>query len=198
MHVQDRVPSILTVDDEELLERIKADDGDAYRVLVQRYLDYAYALALRITRNSASAEDVAQDAMITLWTHRHTWENGRAKFSTWLYRVVVNRCADLRRRAVNHCLDDVPEPMDDQPDAAATIHQREVSALVEEALGTLPDQQRIALTLSYFEHLSNADVAEIMGTTVTAVESLLKRGRIGLRERLQRSKADLTTSLEGV
>lgn len=186
-----KAASLTEADDDLLLERMKADDADAYRMLVERHLDRAYALALRMLRNVADAEDVAQDCLVKAWTHRHTWQAGRAKFSTWLYRVVVNRCIDLARAPVNACIDDVAEPVDDRRDAVDNIHRGQVFGRLEQAIGLLPDQQRAALTLAYFDDLGNGEIAAILGTTVSAVESLLKRGRQTLRERLRRSERDV-------
>lgn len=178
-------------DDEELLLRIREDsDAEAYRLLIQRHADRAYAIALRVLGNRADAEDVAQECLVKVWTHRAGWQAGRAKFSTWLYRVVVNRCIDLRRRPAGECLDDVPEPASDDPDSVSRIHRAEVYGRLEREIGTLPEQQRVALTLSYFDDLDNAGIAEVMGNTVSAVESLLKRARQALRERLRRSERD--------
>lgn len=186
------IPSLLReADDDILLERMKMDDAEAYRILVERHVDRAYAVALRILRNVADAEDVAQEALVKAWTHRQSWQPGKAKFSTWLYRVVFNRCIDLRRRPSNSCIDDVAEPQDDQPDSVSTIHRRQVYDRLGEAMATMPEQQRAALTLAYFDDMGNSEIAEILGTTVQAVESLLKRGRQGLRERMRRSENDV-------
>jgi RNA polymerase sigma-70 factor (ECF subfamily) len=179
-----------TLDDEALLARMKEDDGAAYRVLVERHVDRAYALALRMLRNVADAEDVAQDSMVKAWTHRHSWEPGRARFSTWLYRVVVNRCIDLRRRPEAANIDDVPEPAADTQDTVDVLHRREIYGRLEQAIGTLPAQQRAAVTLAYFEDLGNGEIARILDTTVSAVESLLKRGRQGLRHALRGSEGE--------
>lgn len=179
------------LDDDALLERMKADDSEAYRILVERHVDRAYALALRTLRNPADAEDVAQEALVKAWTHRHSWQPGKAKFSTWLYRVVFNRCIDLKRMPSNACLDDVAEPEDDCPDSVDSIQRRQVYGRLEDAMATMPDQQRAALTLAYFDEMGNSEIAAVLGTTVQAVESLLKRGRQGLRERLRRSERDI-------
>jgi RNA polymerase sigma factor, sigma-70 family len=191
LHSRPAPASSLQVDDDTLLERMKADDAEAYRLLVERHVDRAYALALRTLRNPADAEDVAQEALVKAWTHRHSWQPGKAKFSTWLYRVVFNRCIDLRRRPSNACIDEVAEPHDERPDSVDGIHRRQVYDRLGEAMAVLPDQQRAALTLSYFDELGNAEIADILGTTVQAVESLLKRGRQGLRDRLRRSERDI-------
>lgn len=191
LHQRPSPAFLLEADDDFLLERMKADDADAYRVLVERHVDRAYAVALRMLRNVADAEDVAQDALVKAWTHRHGWQAGKAKFSTWLYRVVFNRCIDLSRRPANSCIDDVAEPLDDQPDSVDSIHRRQVYDRLGEAMATMPAQQRAALTLAYFDDMGNGEIADILGTTVQAVESLLKRGRQGLRERLRRSEHDV-------
>jgi len=182
--------------DDDLLERMQSDDSEAYRTLVARHMDRAYGLALRILKSPADAEDVTQDAFVKAWLHRHSWQAGRAKFSTWLYRVIVNRCIDLRRLPRNEWLDDVPEPADDAEDNVSLIHRRQVYGQLEKALARLPAQQRAAVALSYYDDLGNAEIAEVLETTVSAVESLLKRGRQRLRELLKRSENDILNALD--
>lgn len=177
--------------DDALLERMRLDDVDAYRTLVERHIDHAYAVAMRILKNPADAEDVTQDAFVKAWINRHRWDAGRAKFSTWLYRVIVNRCIDKQRLLKTEWLDDVEEPAADITDAVTLIHRQRVYDRLEDALHRLPTQQRVALVLSYYEDMSNMEVADVMGTTVGAVESLLKRGRKRLRELLRRSEGDI-------
>lgn len=182
-------------DDDDLLHRIVDNDEAAFRMLVERHVDRAFALALRILDNRADADDVVQDSLLKVWTHRHRWEFGRAKFSTWLYRVVTNRCIDLRRRPRNEDVESVGEVVDDQPDAVTAMHRSEVSELLDAAMNRLPDQQRIAIILSYHESMSNAEIADVMDTTVSAVESLLKRARQQLRKLLRRSEPDIRQAL---
>ena len=182
-----RVPD----EDDALLDRLAANDEVAFRTLVERHIDRAYAIALRIVGNAADAEDVVQDTMLKVWTHRGRWQQGRAKFSTWLYRVVSNRCIDLRRKPRTENVDAVPEVADTQPDASSVIERNEVGNLLEVAMQRLPEQQRVAVILSYHENMSNGEIADVMDTTVAAVESLLKRGRQQLRELLRRHERDL-------
>ncbi|ABD05470.1 sigma-24 (FecI-like) [Rhodopseudomonas palustris HaA2] len=177
--------------DEELLDRLAANDEAAFRLLVERHIDRAFGIALRLLGSRADAEDVVQDTMLKVWTHRGRWEHGRAKFSTWLYRVVTNRCIDLHRRPRTDNVDAVPEPADAKPDACSTMQRNEITQLLETAIQKLPEQQRVAVILSYHENMSNGDIAEVMSTTVAAVESLLKRGRQQLREILRRHEPDL-------
>jgi RNA polymerase sigma-70 factor (ECF subfamily) len=181
-------------DDDILLDRIARHDERAFRQLVERHVDRAYGLALRILRNAADAEDVVQDTLVKVWSNRGTWQTGKARFSTWLYRVVTNRCIDLCRRPRTSDIDDAPEMADDATDALSTIHTGEVNLLLERAMARLPGQQRIALILSYNDDLSNGEIAEIMETTVSAVESLLKRGRQQLRQILMADESAIRDS----
>ena len=98
---------------------------------------------------------------------------------------------DLRRKPRTENVDAVPEVADKQPDASSVIERNEVTDLLESAMQRLPEQQRIAVILSYHENMSNGDIAEVMDTTVSAVESLLKRGRQQLRELLRRHEGDI-------
>jgi RNA polymerase sigma-70 factor (ECF subfamily) len=132
--------------------------------------------------------------MLKVWTHRGKWQHGRAKFSTWLYRVITNRCIDLRRIPRTDNVDAMPEPADARPDVVSTMQRDEVSQLLEQAMQKLPEHQRVAVILSYHENMSNGDIAEVMDTTVAAVESLLKRGRQQLRALLRRHEPDIRHS----
>lgn len=181
--------------DEALLERLAADDEAAFRLLVERHIDRAFGIALRLLGSRADAEDVVQDTMLKVWTHRGRWEQGRAKFSTWLYRVVTNRCIDLHRRPRTDNVDAVPEPADAKPDAVSNMQREEVTRMLEAAMQRLPEQQRVAVILSYHENMSNGEIADVMNTTVAAVESLLKRGRQQLREILRRHQPDILHAL---
>lgn len=184
------------LENDYLLERMREGDAGAYRMLVERHIDRAYGLALRILNNPADADDVVQDAFVNAWVHRANWQSGRAKFSTWLYRVIVNRCIDHKRSPKGSCIDDVPEPMDHADDALTTIHRRQVYDRLSVAIERLPEQQKTAILLSYHEELSNAEIADIMITTVSSVESLLKRGRQRLREILKRAEGDVRGSFD--
>lgn len=181
-------------EDGELLDRLATGDEVAFRMLVERHIDRAYAIALRIVGNAADAEDVVQDTMLKVWSHRGRWQHGRAKFSTWLYRVISNRCIDLRRKPRNENVEAVPEVADAQLGAVEIIERNELNDMLELAMQRLPEQQRIAVILSYHENMSNGEIAQVMDTTVAAVESLLKRGRQQLRQLLRKHERDIRTA----
>lgn len=180
--------------DDDLLLLISKDRDDAFQELVERHVDRGYAVAYRILQNGPDAEDVVQDAFLQVWSRRKVWETGRAKFSTWLFRVVSNRCIDLLRKPRTETVDVLPELEDESNDQSQEMEKQEAVKLLEQAMMELPDQQRVAVVFSYNENMSNGEIAEIMETTVAAVESLLKRGRQKLRQLLAKQSAEIITA----
>ena len=168
--------------DEALMARIARGDERAFRVLAGRHLPVMLGLARRILGNAADAEDVAQEAMLRVWTHAPRWQP-LAVFRTWLTRVVVNLCLDRKRRAAWVALDEAGDIVDPALDAGEAAED-ERDRLVEDAIGQLPARQRTAIVLTYGDGMSNAEVAEVIGTTVSAVETLLVRGKQNLRRAL--------------
>jgi RNA polymerase sigma-70 factor, ECF subfamily len=173
--------------DEALMAQIRSGSQTAYRRLVHRHLKRTFGLARRLCGNEAEAEDIVQDAFLQVWQRRSQWTDEGARFTTWLYRVVVNRCIDHKRRPISQELDAVAEPPDASPDAVSTIHRQQIAARLSDAQSKLTPQQRAAITLFYYENLTNADIAIVMQISVGAVESLLKRARQQLRLLLRAS-----------
>ncbi len=159
-----------------LLAQYAAGDRLAARSLTARLLPVVLGYATRLLGGDrAEAEDVAQEAMLRLWRIAPDWRPGEARVSTWLYRVVTNLCTDRlragRRRAVAMG-DDLPDAVDDTPDAAAQMLALARVTALDLALAALPDRQREAVVLRHIEGLSNPEIAEILGVGVEAVESL--------------------------
>ncbi len=174
--------------DDELMRRIGNGDRQAFTSLVKRHLPRAIGTARRLLGSQFDAEEVAQEAFTRVWTHAADWQpsaRGGAQFTTWLYRIVVNLCIDRRRRPGFESIDAIPEPIDSTPDATSNLQDEQVAAQVNAALAELPERQRAALTLCFYEGLSNGEAADILSLSVGAVESLLVRARRTLRERLQ-------------
>lgn len=179
-----------SLSDENLMERVQRDDEDAYRSLVERHVQRMHRIALRILNNETQAEDAVQDAFLQVWVKRAKWRNEGARFSTWLYRVVFNRCLDIKRRRREVALKDDYDHPDDCADAVSVIHEGEIAARLRSAMSMLPEQQYMALMLYYHESYNAREVSEILAIKTNAVESLLKRGRRNLREHLKRMKVD--------
>ncbi len=172
------------IDDDTLIARFARGDQSAARALTFRLTPGVMALSRRMLRNEAEAEDVTQEAMLRLWKMAPDWEPGRAKLSTWLYRVASNLCTDrLRKKKTTH-IDEIPEPVDETPSVTAQMTAKERATALNAGMATLPDRQREALHLRHFDGYSNIEIAKIMDTTVEAIESLLGRAKRGLADKL--------------
>ena len=169
--------------DEALMARVARGDEQAFRQLARRHLPPMAGLARRILGNAAEAEDVAQEAMLRVWTHAPRWQP-LAAFRTWLTRVVVNLCLDRKRRAQWVDLEAAGEIVDPAPGAGERAESDERERFLAAAIAKLPERQRTAIVLTYNKGLSNAEVAEALDTSVSAVETLLVRGKQNLRRAL--------------
>lgn len=172
--------------DDALMARAAAGDAYAFRLLVERYQDRPYRLAWRMLGDQAEAEDVAQEAFLRLWAKASTWESVRGGVPGWLVRVATNLCLDKLRRRRFTSDEEVPEVEDDAllADAQTIIAERASSAAA--AVASLPDRQRAAIILTYYEELPNAEAASELDMNVKAFESLLLRARTALRGSLGR------------
>ena len=169
--------------DEALMARVARGDEAAYRLLSRRHVPAMLGLARRILGNAADAEDVAQEAMLRVWTHAPRWQP-LAQFRTWLTRIVVNLCLDRKRRATWVAIEAAGEIVDPAPGATEQAELNERDRLVVAAIAGLPARQRTAIVLTYGDGMTNAQVAEVLDTTVSAVETLLVRGKQNLRRAL--------------
>ncbi|HTO83764.1 MAG TPA: RNA polymerase sigma factor [Methylomirabilota bacterium] len=181
--------------DEDLMMRIGTGDRIAFGELVRRHLDRTVGFAQRVTGSRGDAEEVAQEAFLRVWTKAPTWragnaESGTARFTTWLYRVALNLSIDRRRRPVHDPLVEAAEPPDPAESAVETIAKSQLSAQVAAAVAALPERQRAALALCFYDGLSNREAAEVLSLTPGAVESLLVRARRSLRQTLAGAAAE--------
>lgn len=159
-------------------------DAAAARTLVDRLLPPITGFSARMLGDAAEAEDVAQEVFVKAWRAAAKWQPGRARFSTWLYRVAHNACIDrLRRRPASLAQDF--DMADERDGPAEQMEQRQTEAAVRQAVAGLPERQRAALALCYYQGLSNREAANIMEITVEALESLLSRGRRTLRGQME-------------
>ena len=179
MHTEDAV----------LVRRAQAGHDEAFEELVVRYRDQAYRVALRLLDRPADAEDAAQDALVTAWQALPAFR-GESAFSSWLYRIVVNRCHDLQRRGRLVRPVDLQDPgaqallplVEDTGEAVET--RRRVQA-VRDGLAALPFELRAPLVLRELEGCSYAEVAHVLGLTEATVRGRLARGRRELVRQVQ-------------
>lgn len=173
--------------DVELLARVGDNEPAAIEEMVKRKLPRLLALASRLLGDAEEAKDVAQESFLRIWKHAAEWRSGQARFDTWLHRVALNLCHDrLRRRKVQPLADgeDAGEPIDPAPRPDEQLEAAAQSEQVAHALAALPDRQREAIVLQYYQGLSNIEAAALMDISVEALESLLSRARRTLRNHL--------------
>ncbi len=178
------------VDDDSdgaLLARVAGGDLLAYRALVGRHLGGIVAIGRSLLRDAAEAEDIAQETLIRLWRNAATIEIGDKDggLKPWLGRVARNLAIDRLRGAKRvQLVEEVP----DQPVLAAQtreLEEADTAQRVAAAIAELPENQRLALTLFHYQGHSQREIAEVLGVSQEAVESLLARARRALKGKLQ-------------
>lgn len=172
----------MTIDTDEsiLFARIAAGDQGAFRLFLEQHLPAVLAFSRRYLRDEAEAEDVTQEVFSRVWQHAARWREQGLSPRSWLYRIAYNLCIDvLRRRRIT--TDDL-ESLVSESSPEAVVTERESSRVLQQAIAGLPEQQRSALWLCVYQGLSNREAAAVLDVSVRALESLLARGRRGLRK----------------
>ncbi len=183
------------MDELELLKKLQSGGEDAFKYLVDTYQEKVLNTCYRFLNNREDAEDVAQEVFITVFRSVGDFR-GDSKISSWIYRVAVTRSLDAYRKknrkkrlariqrifgAIEE--DDELQIPDDQ-NPSQELEDKERAAILQNALNKLPENQRAAITLNKFEGFSHKEIAEILGTSVSSVESLIHRGKKNLFKRL--------------
>jgi RNA polymerase sigma-70 factor (ECF subfamily) len=180
--------------DAELLSAAVRGDARAFEAIVNRYYQPVYRVTWRMTGGHADTGDIAQEAFLKLWRNpAQVREAGALK--GWLMRVAANAAIDRSRRRIHADLETAPEVADPLPLADAGMDRQAAARQIERRISALPERQRLALSLVYYEGLTNIEAAAAMEISIEAVESLLARARRGLRESLS---GDWRNLLEGL
>jgi RNA polymerase sigma-70 factor (ECF subfamily) len=180
--------------DAGLLEAAAGGSHAAFAEIVNRHFQPVYRLVWRMTGGAPDAEDVAQEAFVKLWRNPSQLREGAA-LKGWLMRVASNAVIDGSRKPRSTALEDAPEPPDPQARPDAPLDRAQAAQLVDGRIAALPERQRLALSLVYFEGMSNIEAAAVMDVSVEAVESLLSRARRSLKESLSAEWRDLIGGL---
>lgn len=188
-----RVPALLS--DEDLVVALRAQQTGAFEEVVARYGARVLNTCLGMVPQLADAEDVTQEVFVEVYSQLAAFR-GEAKLSTWVYRIAVNKCLKWQRyrkrqkrfafftslfgaedNAPAHDLPDFEHP-------GVLAERREQAAILLRAVAQLPERQQAAFTLFHLEGLPHSDIADTLGLSVGAVESLLFRAKASLRQRL--------------
>jgi len=176
----------VTDPDADIIAGLQAGDDRALNILMARHLNTIHALAARLLGDRALAEDVTQTVFLKTWEFAPDWVPGRARLLTWMRRVTTHHCLDMLKKKAPIYTDTVPDHADERDSVVQSLIKREatteIGAEVSAAMARLPERQRTALTLSYYEELSQKEGARIMEISESAYESLLVRARKALRQ----------------
>lgn len=172
--------------DERLMELFQSGDALAFHYLIDRHRGLIRVQVRKYFGPSAEVEDVMQDVCLSLWQNRSSWKPGIAKFSTWLFRVVSNRCIDILRQRKEVSTDSNFEHIRSSVmSAEERVSESQTSHHLSKLLAGLPEQQKLALRLFYYEDAEISQICQKMDLSDQAVRSLLKRGKQKLRAVLQ-------------
>jgi RNA polymerase sigma-70 factor (ECF subfamily) len=181
---------------EDLMVRIAKGDNDAFEILVNRHQTSVLNLIYRFIGDRTRAKELAQEVFIRVWQAAKTYKP-EAKFTTWIYRIATNICFNELKSARRkkwfsfnwsdeggeHTFEETLA--DSAPSAEDLLLEKERSRQISDALQSLPENQRMALVLKRYDDLSYAEIAQIIGCSVSAVESLLVRAKRTLQEKLK-------------
>ena len=185
----------MTWTDEELVARSQRGDVDSFNQLILRWERPIYALAYRVIGREDEARDVCQEAFLRAFRALPGFK-GQAKFSSWLYRITLNLCRDWIRRQRRAPVSQFPEDIDVLEATAARgpvesiedlVARRELSAVVEEAMALLPDEQRTAIILKEYHGMTFQEIADLQGCPLSTVKTRLYQGLSVLRRQLERN-----------
>ena len=185
----------MTWTDEELVARSQRGDVDSFNQLILRWERPIYALAYRVIGREDEARDVCQEAFLRAFRALPGFK-GQAKFSSWLYRITLNLCRDWIRRQRRAPVSQMPEDMDVLEAVAARgpvesiedlVARRELSAVVEEAMALLPEEQRTAIVLKEYHGMTFHEIADLQGCPLSTVKTRLYQGLSVLRRQLERN-----------
>lgn len=184
--------------DTEIINRLIKHDETAYREFVEKHQQMVINTCNGFVHNSDDAQDIAQDVFIEIFRSLKNFRN-ESKISTWLYRIAVNKSLNFIRKNKKHSIlrsidsyfdgDDGNNNKIEIPEKNLQYHDsnmdnQERSVILNKAISSLPKNQKIAFTLNKYDEIKYNEIAEIMSVSLSAVESLIHRAKLGLQKKL--------------
>jgi RNA polymerase sigma-70 factor (ECF subfamily) len=185
----------MTLTDDELVAKSVGGDAESFNQLILRWERPIYALAYRVIGREEDARDVCQETFLRAFRALPGFK-GQAKFSSWLYRIALNLCRDWIRRQRRAPVMQMPEGIDPGELAAERgpvesieelVSRRELSAVVEEAMALLPEEQRTAIILKEYHGMTFQEIADMQGCPLSTVKTRLYQGLAVLRRHLEKN-----------
>lgn len=180
-----RLPAPGLASDHELMAAVASKNENAFQELMRRHMPKSLSFAERLLGNKADAEDAAQDAFLKLWEIAPRYR-ADAAFTTFWHRILYSKALDrLRKRKPQASEQFLLELVDPGASAEKSVIEKQRAHAVKSALAKLPERQRAAFVLCYYQGMNQEQAAETLEITVGALESLLVRARKELREQLK-------------
>jgi RNA polymerase sigma-70 factor (ECF subfamily) len=175
--------------DEEVMQLVQGESARAFELLYERHGGAAFSLAYRMVGNRVTAEDITQEAFLSIWRSRLRYDQARGSVRTWVLGIVHNRAIDALRRGTVHerrreTLDGVEERYEAPERTDVEAARREEARSVRTALDTLPAEQRRTLELAYFGGFSHSQIAEMLGMPIGTVKGRMRLGLEKMRGQL--------------
>jgi RNA polymerase sigma-70 factor (ECF subfamily) len=186
----DRAPHRRQLGDEDLMQLVAGGDPAAFDVIYERHATIAYSLAHRMCGERQVAEDVVQEAFLSVWRRAPGYDASRASVRTWLLSIVHHRAVDALRRRGNDQRRGMAAPVEDfEIDAEirvdAEVLARERSAAVRDGLRALPPEQTRVIELAYFGGFTHLEIADMLELPVGTVKGRMRLGLTKLRSRFE-------------
>jgi RNA polymerase sigma-70 factor (ECF subfamily) len=183
------IGDIRNLADEEVMQLVGDGNPRAFELLYDRHGGAAFSLAYRMVGNRVTAEDITQEAFLSIWRSRLRYDQARGSVRTWVLGIVHNRAIDaLRRGAVHDRRRETMEGVEERHEAPERTDveaaRREDARSVRSALDTLPDDQRRAIELAYFGGFSQSQIAELLDEPIGTVKGRMRLGLDKLRRQL--------------
>jgi RNA polymerase sigma-70 factor, ECF subfamily len=183
------VDDIRHLADEEVMQLVQQGDPRAFELLYDRHGGAAFSLAYRMTGNRTAAEDVSQEAFLSIWRSRLRYQPERGSVRTWVLGIVHNRAIDGLRRSLVHdrrraTADGLEERQEAPERTEVEVARREDARHVQSALDTLPEDQRRTIELAYFGGFSHSQIADMLDTPIGTVKGRMRLGLEKMRQQL--------------
>jgi RNA polymerase sigma-70 factor, ECF subfamily len=175
--------------DGALVARARAGDGTAFDELVRTYMEQAFRVAYRVVGHREDAEDLVQESFLAAYQYLESFEVGRP-FGPWLMRIVLNRGANLRRSRARRSTEPETEGVSDAPSALEESERQDLGRVLQDALGTLSERQRLIVTMFDVDGRTSAEIGEVLDLAPGTVRWHLHEARRQLRGVLGRFLGD--------
>jgi RNA polymerase sigma-70 factor, ECF subfamily len=175
--------------DEEAMQLVQEGNPRAFELIYDRHGGPAFSLAYRMVGNRVTAEDITQEAFLSIWRSRLRYDQARGSVRTWVLGIVHNRAIDALRRSIVHdrrreAIETVEERHEAKERTDVEAARREEARSIRTALDTLPDEQRRTIELAYFGGFSHSQIADLLNEPIGTVKGRMRLGLEKMRRQL--------------